>query len=184
MLACALALFFVSDVRLVATETFVQRMRFLGQDLLAIVRSALPLFITVLVCSPIGAGGMNNLWAAVAPDWHADADNGRPGWRRSERHNQRSGMRRWRLGGGSNRNMVGLLRFRSGYCNRRHCHGHRFTNAGHFLERRARLRIFPGMSLCHLLRHRSRRHWTWRRFYKIRRSLFAWKPSCRLHDSA
>ena len=41
---------FVSDVRLVATETFVQRMRFLGQDLLAIVRSALPLFITVLVC--------------------------------------------------------------------------------------------------------------------------------------
>ena len=74
MLACALALFFVSDVRLVATETFVQRMRFLGQDLLAIVRSALPLFITVLVCSPIGAGGMNNLWAAVAPDWHADAD--------------------------------------------------------------------------------------------------------------
>jgi MFS transporter, PAT family, beta-lactamase induction signal transducer AmpG len=74
MFACALALFFVSDVRLVATETFVQRMRFLGQDLLAIVRSALPLFITVLVCSPIGAGGMSNLWAAVAPDWHADAD--------------------------------------------------------------------------------------------------------------
>jgi PAT family beta-lactamase induction signal transducer AmpG len=74
MLACALALFFVSDVRLVVTETFVQRMRFLGQDLLAIVRTALPLFITVLVCSPIGAGAMNNLWAAVAPDWRADAD--------------------------------------------------------------------------------------------------------------
>ena len=165
MLACALALFFVSDVRLVATETFVQRMRFLGQDLLAIVRSALPLFITVLVCSPIGAGGMSNLWAAVAPDWHADADTVALVGGVLNGDNQRSGMRRWRLGGGSNRNMVGLLRLRSGYCNRRHCHGHRFTNAGHFLERRARLRIFPGISLCHLLRHRSRRHWTWRRFY-------------------
>src|SRR5213079_3134965 len=28
----------------------------------------------VLVCSPIGAGAMNNLWSAVAPDWRASAD--------------------------------------------------------------------------------------------------------------
>src|SRR5207249_8507517 len=74
MLVCSLSLFFVSDDRLVSTETFAQRMRFLGKDLLAIVRAALPLLIAILVCSPIGAGAMNNLWAAVAPDWHADAD--------------------------------------------------------------------------------------------------------------
>jgi MFS transporter, PAT family, beta-lactamase induction signal transducer AmpG len=74
MLLCALALYFVSDVRLVTNETVAQRMRLLGRDVLAILRSAIPLFITVLVCSPIGAGGMNNLWSAVAPDRHASPD--------------------------------------------------------------------------------------------------------------
>jgi PAT family beta-lactamase induction signal transducer AmpG len=74
MLACALALYFTSDVRIVTTESFGQRMRLLGHDLLAILRSAIPLFITVLVCSPIGAGAMNNVWAAVAPDWGASPD--------------------------------------------------------------------------------------------------------------
>jgi MFS transporter, PAT family, beta-lactamase induction signal transducer AmpG len=74
MLACALALYFTSDVRIVTTESFGQRMRLLGHDLLAIVRSTIPLFVTVLVCSPIGAGAMNNVWSAVAPDWRASPD--------------------------------------------------------------------------------------------------------------
>jgi len=37
-------------------------------------RSAIPLFTIVLVISPIGAGGMNNVWSAVAPDWNAGPD--------------------------------------------------------------------------------------------------------------
>ena len=74
MLACALALYFTSDVRIVTTESFGQRMRLLGHDLLAILRSVIPLFVTVLVCSPIGAGAMNNVWSAVAPDWRASPD--------------------------------------------------------------------------------------------------------------
>ena len=74
MLACALALLFVADVRIVTTETLRQRMLLLWRDLVAIVTAAIPLLVTILVCSPIGAGAMNNVWAAVAPDWHASAD--------------------------------------------------------------------------------------------------------------
>lgn len=74
MLTCVFALYFTSDVRIVSVETFGQRMRFLGRDLLAILRAAIPLFIIILVCSPIGAGAMNNVWSAVAPDWRAGPD--------------------------------------------------------------------------------------------------------------
>jgi MFS family permease len=38
------------------------------------VRSAIPLLTLVLITSPIGAGAMNNLWSAVASDWHAGAN--------------------------------------------------------------------------------------------------------------
>jgi PAT family beta-lactamase induction signal transducer AmpG len=74
MLASAAALYFVSDVRIVGSESVAQRMRILWQDIYAMVRAAIPLFTIVLVCSPIGAGAMNNLWSAVAPDWNAGPD--------------------------------------------------------------------------------------------------------------
>jgi MFS family permease len=72
MLASVAALYFVADVRLVTTETISQRMRLLGRDLLSMMKAAIPLFTIVLVCSPIGSGAMNNLWSAVASDWHAN----------------------------------------------------------------------------------------------------------------
>src|SRR5947208_5169447 len=74
MLASAAAIYFASDVRIVSTETIGERMRILWRDILSMVRAAVPLFTIVLVCSPIGAGAMNNLWSAVAPDWSATAD--------------------------------------------------------------------------------------------------------------
>lgn len=74
MLACAFALYFVSDVRPIVTATLRERMRMLWKDLVAVVSATIPLLITILVCSPIGAGGMNNLWSAVAPDWNANPD--------------------------------------------------------------------------------------------------------------
>jgi MFS family permease len=74
MLVSGLAIYFVSDVRIVATESFGERMRILWRDIYAMVRSAIPLFTIILVCSPIGAGAMNNLWSAVAPDWQAGPD--------------------------------------------------------------------------------------------------------------
>jgi PAT family beta-lactamase induction signal transducer AmpG len=74
MLASAGAIFFTSDVRIVATEGLAERMRILWRDIYSMVRSAVPFFTIVLVCSPIGAGAMNNLWSAVAPDWSAGPD--------------------------------------------------------------------------------------------------------------
>jgi predicted MFS family arabinose efflux permease len=74
MLASAVALFFVSDVRLVTNERIIERLGILGRDIWDMVRAAIPLFTIVLVCSPIGAGAMNNLWSGVAPDWGANAD--------------------------------------------------------------------------------------------------------------
>jgi MFS family permease len=74
MLASAAAVYFVSDVRIVSTEGVGERMRLLWRDLYSMVRAAIPFFTIILVCSPIGAGAMNNLWSAVAPDWRANAD--------------------------------------------------------------------------------------------------------------
>ncbi len=74
ILASAAVVYFVSDVRIVATESVAERMRILWRDIYSMLRSAIPLFTIVLVCSPIGAGAMNNLWSAVAPDWYANAD--------------------------------------------------------------------------------------------------------------
>jgi len=74
MLASAAAIYFACDVRIVASEGLGERMRILWRDILSMVRAAIPLFSIVLVCSPIGAGAMNNLWSAVAPDWRASAD--------------------------------------------------------------------------------------------------------------
>lgn len=74
MLASAAAIYFASDVRIVASEGVAARMRILWQDIYSMVRAAVPLFTIVLICSPIGSGAMNNLWSAVAPDWGAGPD--------------------------------------------------------------------------------------------------------------
>ena len=52
MLASAAAIYFVSDVRVVANETLGERMRILWRDILSMVRAAIPLFTIVLVLLP------------------------------------------------------------------------------------------------------------------------------------
>ena len=74
MLASAAAIYFASDVRIVSAESLGARMRILGRDIVDLLRSAIPLFTIVLVCSPVGAAAMNNLWSAVASDWRASAN--------------------------------------------------------------------------------------------------------------
>jgi MFS family permease len=71
MLAAATAIYFTPDFRVVAGFGFRERMRLTGRDVLAMVGSAIPLLTLVLIASPISAGAMNNLWSAVAGDWHA-----------------------------------------------------------------------------------------------------------------
>ncbi|HEY6204861.1 MAG TPA: MFS transporter [Chthoniobacterales bacterium] len=74
MIAAGLAIFFAADFRVVVGFGFRERMRLMGRDLLAMLRSAIPLLTMILVTSPIGAGAMNNLWSAVANDWKAGAN--------------------------------------------------------------------------------------------------------------
>jgi MFS transporter, PAT family, beta-lactamase induction signal transducer AmpG len=74
MIACASALVFATDVRPLTHEPIGHRMRGVGRDFLALVRSPIALLVMVLVMSPIGAGGAINLWSAVAPDWRASPD--------------------------------------------------------------------------------------------------------------
>src|SRR5712691_3690293 len=73
MVAAAIAILFAADFRVVAGFGFRERMRLTGRDILAMLRSAIPLLTLVLIASPIGAGAMNNLWSAVASDWHVGA---------------------------------------------------------------------------------------------------------------
>src|SRR6059058_86613 len=106
MFASAAAIYFVSDVRVVANETLGERMRILWRDILSMVRAAIPLFTIVLVCSPIGASAMNNLWSAVAPDWSATADQVALVSGVLKRRGQRHRLRHWRPGCGSRRSLV------------------------------------------------------------------------------
>src|ERR1043166_193986 len=71
MLAAAAAIFFAADFRVIAGFGFRERIRLMGRDLLAMLRSAIPLLTLFLITSPIASGAMNNLWSAVAPDWNA-----------------------------------------------------------------------------------------------------------------
>lgn len=79
VLACALllsgfALRFVPDVSPFHGETVTNRLRAMGREMLDLMRTAVGLITILLVTSPIGSGAMNNLWSAVAPDWHSDAN--------------------------------------------------------------------------------------------------------------
>lgn len=74
MLIGGLALRFVPDVRPITGESIGPRIRLMGRDLLDLLRTPIGLLTIVLVTSPIGSGAMNNLWSAVAPDWHTGAN--------------------------------------------------------------------------------------------------------------
>ncbi len=74
MLIAGLALRFVPDVRPVRGESIGRRMRLMGRDLFVLLRTPIGLLTIALVTSPIGSGAMNNLWSAVALDWHTGAN--------------------------------------------------------------------------------------------------------------
>jgi PAT family beta-lactamase induction signal transducer AmpG len=71
MIVAGMSIYFGPDFRIVAGYGFRERMRLMGRDVLAMVRSAIPLLTLILITSPIGAGAMNNVWSAVASDWRA-----------------------------------------------------------------------------------------------------------------
>jgi MFS family permease len=46
----------------------------LGKSILSMVKVPVALFVIVMLCMPIGTGAANNLWSAIATDWHTGAD--------------------------------------------------------------------------------------------------------------
>jgi len=181
MLASAAAIYFAADVRVVANETFGERMRILWRDILSMLRAAIPLFTIVLVCSPIGAGAMNNLWSAVAPDWTATPDqvalvsgvlNGVVsaigcvigGWVADR-------VGRWwaYFGSGILIALVAIIMAVAAHAQRVH-------------RRRSCLRPDLWNCLRRLFRDRLARHWRRRCFHQIRDPLFPGQPAHCLHD--
>jgi MFS family permease len=73
MACCVLALTLVPDVRTVH-QGFLDRMRTIARDFWTMVRTPVALLIICLVSSPIGAGGVSNVWISVAKDWRASPD--------------------------------------------------------------------------------------------------------------
>jgi PAT family beta-lactamase induction signal transducer AmpG len=74
MLLCLAVIAFVPPVRGVNGERFAQKMREIGRDFWDMLRRPPMLLAIFLVVSPIGVGAAANIWAAVAPDWHATPD--------------------------------------------------------------------------------------------------------------
>jgi MFS family permease len=53
---------------------FLESLKNVGKDVWSIVRVRTGFLALVLMCLPIGTGAAQNLWAAVAGDWHASSD--------------------------------------------------------------------------------------------------------------
>ncbi|MDE2265155.1 MAG: MFS transporter [Alphaproteobacteria bacterium] len=53
---------------------YLETLKNVGTDVWSILRSRMGFLAFVAMCLPIGAGAAQNLWAAVAGDWHASAD--------------------------------------------------------------------------------------------------------------
>ncbi len=53
---------------------YLESLKNVGRDVWSIIRVRAGFLALVLMCLPIGTGAAQNLWAAVAGDWHASAD--------------------------------------------------------------------------------------------------------------
>jgi MFS transporter, PAT family, beta-lactamase induction signal transducer AmpG len=74
ILACAIALIWVPNIRTISGDRVGVRLRALGRDFRTLIRSRRTLLVVAIVASPIGIGGASYLWSSVAPDWQVSAD--------------------------------------------------------------------------------------------------------------
>lgn len=71
MLACALSLRWVPNVRALPGSRISERLWALGQDFRALICSRNTLLVVLILASPIGVGAAGFLWSAVASEWQA-----------------------------------------------------------------------------------------------------------------
>jgi MFS family permease len=74
MMACALALLWVPDLRMPKEGGLAHRFKEIGIDFRDLLRSPLAVLAMVLVSSPVGSGALTGVWSAVGPDWKASPD--------------------------------------------------------------------------------------------------------------
>jgi MFS family permease len=73
--ACAAALWFVDEpVREARGRHYFEGVKDLGRDVWAVSRSRLGFLVLLLMLLPIGSGGAQGVWAAIASEWHAGAE--------------------------------------------------------------------------------------------------------------
>jgi PAT family beta-lactamase induction signal transducer AmpG len=74
-LACAWPLIRLTEPgRLADGRSYLQTLIETGRDVLSLVRTRIGLLACFLMLLPIGSGGLQQLWAAIAKDWGAGAD--------------------------------------------------------------------------------------------------------------
>jgi PAT family beta-lactamase induction signal transducer AmpG len=72
VIACCLALFLVREPpRLHRRPNLVLTFAEVGRDVWSMIRSRAGILVIILMLLPIGTGAAQNLWSAVAGDWHA-----------------------------------------------------------------------------------------------------------------
>lgn len=69
-----LVVLLIKDVHYDKIKNITTELRYMGKDMLALIRVPLALFTIILICMPIGSGAASNLWSAIALDWKTDAD--------------------------------------------------------------------------------------------------------------
>ncbi|MDB5210786.1 MAG: hypothetical protein JWQ30_1613 [Sediminibacterium sp.] len=70
----ALVIILVKDIQHQKGKTILHEIANIGKDLMVMFKVPVALFAMILIILPIGSGAASNVWAAVANDWHADAD--------------------------------------------------------------------------------------------------------------
>jgi MFS family permease len=73
-LACLLGLSIVPDAAHSASGSVVRRILGIGRELWDLVKQPRGALVAALVLTPIGVGAANNLWSAVAEEWHVSAN--------------------------------------------------------------------------------------------------------------
>ena len=70
----AMVILLIRDIPHAHEKTMIQELRVIGNDVFAMLKIPLALFVIILLIMPIGTGAAANLWSAISLDWHTYAN--------------------------------------------------------------------------------------------------------------
>ena len=68
----ALAVFRIKDLESSKEKKISDELLNMGSNIVSMIKIPIALFAIILICLPIGAGGVTNVWSAIAVDWKVD----------------------------------------------------------------------------------------------------------------